>query len=222
MRGSVVVMSRPDPFAPVVALDIDGTSGDHHGHFTRFAEAWTGKPMPPVDQFTGGVHFSKHLGISRQTYNQVKLAYRQGGMKRSMPVYEGIGEFTRYIRTKGVQVWICTTRPYLRLDNIDPDTRHWITQRAKMQYDAILYGPHKYRDLVKAVGRDRVVMVYDDLPKMIEQAMTLGLPVCLRSQPYNVYWGPPEGSGIVSAARNVEGMKEVFDQAIELWRKEHG
>lgn len=211
---------RPHPFAPVIALDIDGTSGDYHGHFTRFAEQWLGKKMPDPLEFTGGVHFSKHLGISRSTYNKVKLAYRQGGLKRSMPVYDGIGEFTRYVRRQGVQVWICTTRPYLRLDNIDPDTRHWLTKRAHMQYDAVLYGQHKYRDLVRAVGRDRVVIVFDDLPAMIEQAMSLGLPTCLRSQPYNMYWGP--SSGIALAANSVAGMREVFDEAIEIWRKNHG
>lgn len=208
-------MSRPDPFAPVVALDIDGTSGDYHAHFTRFAEQYVGKPMPPVEQFTGGVHFSKHLGISRATYNQVKLAFRQGGMKRSMPPYDGIGDFTRYIRTNGVQVWICTTRPYLRLDNIDPDTRHWLVKRAHMQYDAILYGPHKYRDLKRAVGAERVLMVYDDLPKMIEQATSAGLPACLRSQPYNAYWR----SGNVPVAHSVRGMRFVFEAALTHYKE---
>lgn len=210
---------RPDPFAPVVALDIDGTCGDHHGHFTRFAEAWTGKPMPPVDEFTGGVHFSKHLGISRETYNTIKLAYRQGGLKRSMPVYEGIGDFTRYIRKNGVQVWICTTRPYLRLDNIDPDTRHWITRRARMQYDAILYGPHKYRDLTKAVGRERVLIVYDDLPKMIDQALDLGLRAAMRTQPYNDYY---QRSGNWGRVSSVDDMKALFDYELKVWRQHNG
>lgn len=214
-------MSRPDPFAPVVALDIDGTAGDHHGHFTKFAEAYVGKPMPPVDQFTGGVHFSKHLGISRRTYNEVKLAYRQGGLKRSMPVYEGIGNFTRYIRTRGVQVWICTTRPYLRLDNIDPDTRHWLTKRAHIQYDALLYGPHKYRDLARAVGVERVVMVYDDLPAMAEQAMGLGLPVTLRMQPYNAYWVGTGSSVNAHIAHSVTGYQAIFDMALNKYKENH-
>jgi hypothetical protein len=202
---------RPDPFAPVVALDIDGTSGDYHGHFTRFAEQYVGRPMPDPAQYTGGVHFSKHLGISRETYNTVKLAYRQGGLKRSMPVYDGIGDFTRYVRNRGVQVWICTTRPYLRLDNIDPDTRHWIKKRAHMQYDAILYGPHKYRDLVRTVGAERVLMVYDDLPAMVEQALGLGLPATLRAQPYNMYWR----SGNAYVAHSVDEYQLIFDK---VWK----
>lgn len=199
---------RPAPDAPVIGLDLDGTSGDHHGHFTRFAELWTGKSMPPVDEFTGGVHFSKHLGISRETYNKIKLAYRQGGMKRSMPVYEGIGDFTRYVRSRGVQVWICTTRPYLNLSNIEPDTRHWVRERARIQYDGLLYGPHKYRDLVKQVGRERVLVVYDDLPKMIDQALDLGLRAAMRTQPYNNYFNR---SGNWCRVSSVADMRSVFD-----------
>lgn len=204
---------RPDPFAMVVALDIDGTAGDYHSHFTKFAEAYVGKPMPPADQYTGGVPFHKHLGVSRSTYNTMKLAYRQGGMKRSMPPYEGIGDLTRYIRSRGVQVWICTTRPYMRLDNIDPDTRHWLRKRAHIQYDGILYGTHKYRDLVRAVGLDRVLVVYDDLPAQIEVAMGLGLDAALRTQPYNTYWSPSSGTCV--AVSSVEDMRKVFDVLME-------
>lgn len=211
-------MSRPGPLAPVVALDIDGTCGDYHGHFTWFIGQWLGRPMPDPAAFTGGVPFHKHLGVSRDTYNRAKLAYRQGGVKRWMPVYEGIGDFTRYIRSKGVQVWICTTRPYLRLDNIDPDTRHWLTKRARMQHDGILFGQHKYHDLKRAVGSDRVVMVYDDLPRLIEQATSLGMPAALRAQPYNAYWG----SGSTPLVSSVDDMRDVFDIALKQWRSQHG
>lgn len=209
-------MTRPDPFAPVIGLDIDGTSGDYHGHFIRFAEGWIGRPLPSATQYTGGVPFHKYLGISRSTYNTIKLAYRQGGMKRTMPPYPGIGEFTRYVRKRGVQVWVCTTRPYLRLDNIDPDTRHWIKDRAKMQYDAVLYGPHKYRDLIRAVGVERVLCVYDDLPRLIEQARSLGISAYMRAQPYN------EGSGIEPVVRSVLDMGVAFDAELKRWKEAHG
>ncbi len=209
---------RPHPFAPVIALDIDGTSGDYHAHFIWFAELYLGKRLPSATAYTGGVPFHKYLGISRQTYNAVKLAYRQGGMKRCMPVYEGIGDFTRYVRKQDVQVWICTTRPYLRLDNIDPDTKHWLTKRAKIQYDAILYGNKKYHDLVRAVGKERVLMVYDDLPAMIDQALGLGLRAMMRMQPYNHYY---QRNGNWGRVDSVEDMQSVFDYELDQWRKQH-
>lgn len=80
-------MSRPSPNAPVVALDIDGTLGDYHGHFIRFAEQYIGRKLPDPYEITNGIPLHKYLHISKATYRQVKLAYRQGGMKRSMPVY---------------------------------------------------------------------------------------------------------------------------------------
>lgn len=209
---------RPDPFAPVVALDIDGTSGDYHSHFTWFAEQYLGRPMPDPTQYTGGVPFNKHLGVSRSTYRTMKLAYRQGGLKRWMPAYDGIGAFTKHVRNSGVQVWICTTRPYLRLDNIDPDTRHWL-RRNGLQYDAVLYGAHKYRDLVRGVGSERVVIVYDDLPALVEQSLSLGLPSCLRAQPYNDYWRPR--NGWAAKAHNVDEMEVVFDAALKIWSDDH-
>lgn len=202
---------KPHPDAPVLALDIDGTSGDYHGHFTWFIEQWLGRPMPSATEMTGGVPFYKHLGVSRATYREAKLAFRQGGMKRSMPPYEGIGDFTRYVRKNGVQVWICTTRPYLRLDNIDPDTRHWLTKRAHMQYDSIIYGHNKYRDLVRSVGSKRVVAVYDDLPEMIQQAESVGLPAYLRAQPYNVEWG----NGRVPMLYSIDDYYVAFDKEME-------
>lgn len=180
---------KPTLYKPVVALDIDGTLGDYHGHFLRFASAWVGKPMPLPDEINPGLPLHKHMRISKETYRACKLAYRQGGMKRSMPVYPGASELTKAIRKAGAEVWITTTRPYLRLDNIDPDTRHWL-RRNGIQYDAVIYGEHKYRDLVRNVGANRVILVVDDLPEMIEQAMGRLLPSVLRDQPYNRHYTP--------------------------------
>lgn len=169
---------------PVIALDIDGTLGDFHGHFTKFAAQWSGRLLPSPVLMSQDVPFFRHLGMSKATYRQCKLAYRQGGMKRSMPVYPGVQEMILGFRRAGAQVWICTTRPYLRLDNIDPDTRHWL-RRNGIQYDGVLFGTYKYNDLVKQVPKNSVLAVLDDLPEQCAAAQSLGLPVYIRDQPYN-------------------------------------
>ncbi len=169
---------------PIVALDIDGTLGDYHGHFLRFAEQWYGRSMPRPDDINPGLPLHKFMQTSKSTYRQCKLAYRQGGLKRSMPIYPGAAELTRSIRKNGGEVWICTTRPFLRLDNIDPDTRHWI-RRNGIQSDGAIFGEHKYRDLAKVVGAERVVGILDDLPEMCEIASSLGMTAYLKDQPYN-------------------------------------
>ena len=174
-------------FGPVVALDIDGTLGDYHGHFLRFASDWYGRQMPDSKQINPGLPLHQFMRTSKATYRQCKLAYRQGGIERSMPVYDGADELCRSIRRAGAKVWLCTTRPYLKLDTQCPNTIHWL-RRNRIQYDHLISGTHKYRDLVKQVGKDRIVCVMDDLPEMLDQANSLGITTILRDQPYNRHY----------------------------------
>jgi hypothetical protein len=178
---------------PVVAIDIDGTLGDYHAHFLWFAEKWLGKTMPPADQVNPGMRLSTFMGIPHSEYRECKLAYRQGGMKRFMPAYPYASELTRNIKNLGAEVWLCTTRPYLRLDNIDPDTREWL-RRNDIVYDAVIFGTlvdeglvdYKYSELVRQVGQDRIVAAVDDLPEQIHMAIDVGIRrVYVRDQPYN-------------------------------------
>lgn len=205
---------RGNGIGPILALDIDGTIGDYHGHFLRFAEPWLGKPMPSPEDINPGLPLHKHMRISKETYRKVKLSYRQGGMKRSMPAYPGAAKLTQVLRKHGAEVWICTTRPYLRLDNIDPDTRHFL-RRNKIQFDAVLYGEHKYRDLVKRVDRSRIIGVVDDLPEMYDQATSLGLTAWLRDQPYNRHrqdaW----------RVDDLDSALVVLLTALGIWQHEH-
>lgn len=183
---------------PIVALDIDGTLGDYHRNFLSFATRYFDNPdlYELKDRDNPGLPLWEHMGISHRDYRDAKLAYRQGGWKRWMPVYPGASELTHSIRAAGAEVWLCTTRPYLRLDNVDPDTREWL-RRNRIKYDALLFDPAheedgtKYDELFRQVGY-RVCSVVDDLPEMVEAAYQAGLmrqfplrgPV-LRDQPYN-------------------------------------
>lgn len=205
---------------PVFALDIDGTLGDYHGHFRTFAEGYLGRSLPPIDEWAGDVSFARHLRVSKPIYRQVKLAYRQGGMKRTMPVYPYAREMTVALRKAGAEVWICTTRPYLRLDNIDPDTRHWL-RRHGIQYDGVLFGEKKYRDLVRIVGSGAVVAVVDDLPEMVDHASAQGVFAFLRDQPYN---RPINGtSQVKSDCLRVHDLEEACAEmlgALDDWKKQ--
>lgn len=175
---------------PVVALDIDGTLGDYHGHFLEFAAKYFDRLMPPPDEINPGLHLSEHMRVSKPEYREAKLAYRQGGFKRWMPAYDGASELTQTIRGLDAEVWITTTRPYLRLDNIDPDTREWL-RRNSIQYDAVLFGENKYTELVRQVERTRVIAVVDDLPECLEEANRCEIgSIWMRDQPYNRHYQP--------------------------------
>lgn len=211
---------------PVVALDIDGTLGDYHRNFFKFADLYFGEELklPPLHKANPGLPLWEHMGISRRDYRDSKLAYRQGGWKRWMPCYSGASDLTREIRSAGAEVWLCTTRPYLRLDNVDPDTREWL-RRNEIQYDGLLFDPAhessgtKYHELYRQVG-ERVASVVDDLPEMLEAATLAGVPaissVILRSQPYNRH---------LNYHRTVENCVEMWTEIREdlaRWKEIYG
>lgn len=195
---------------PIVALDIDGTLGDYHRNFLSFAQRYFDMPglYELKDKTNPGLPLWEHMGISHRDYRDAKLAYRQGGWKRWMPVYPGASELTQQIRSAGAEVWLCTTRPYLRLDNVDPDTREWL-RRSRIQYDALLFDPAheedgtKYDELARQAG-PRVCSVADDLPEMIDAAYKANLWIntgppamgpILRDQPYNRHYDNWRRSG---------------------------
>lgn len=167
---------------PVFGLDVDGTLGDYHEHFTTFAEAWLGRQLPR--DYAGG-SFASHLGMSKATYRQIKLAYRRGGLKRSMPAYEGAADLAASLRKRGAVVIICTTRPYLSMDNIEPDTREWL-RRNRIQHDGVIAGENKYRDLKAVYGKEAVVSVLEDLPDLLSQAEACGFEWVMPVRKYNV------------------------------------
>jgi hypothetical protein len=172
---------------PVVALDIDGTLVDYHGHFAVFANQYFGMHVDPAG-YDARLPFYKYLGVSKARYRECKLAYRRGEMKRSLPLLPPplpqANELTRTLRKWGCEIWLCTTRPYLSHDAIDTATRHNL-RRNGVLHNGIIWGQHKYRELVRTVGGARVVGVLDDLPEMCQQADDLLLPVAFALRPHN-------------------------------------
>ncbi|QKY78597.1 phosphatase [Streptomyces phage Dryad] len=205
--------TRPGPDAPLVALDLDGTLGDYHRHFERFAQMWTGREIVWDPEIVGP--FYKQLGMSKAVYRQCKLAYRMGGMKRSIPMFEGADVLSRAIRGAGVAIAACTTRPYLAMSTIDLDTQHWL-KRNGIQVDHILYGEHKYRDLVKSVGKDRVVCALDDDLSQLGIAMRLGVTPILRRNEANKGYEQELGRWFVS---DLHQAQEVILHLIEQHKK---
>jgi hypothetical protein len=212
---------------PIVALDIDGTLGDYHSNFLKFADLYfhsgCGSWFDRRGNTNPGLPLWEWMGISQRDYRDAKLAYRQGGWKRWMPCYEGSAELTRLVREAGAEVWLCTTRPYLRLDNVDPDTREWL-QRNRIEYDALLFDPAheedgtKYDELKRQAG-SRVASVVDDLPEMLDAAYAAGItpmmgPI-LRDQPYNRHYDNWRRCG--SSAEI--GIRVMHD--IDQWKAAH-
>jgi phosphoglycolate phosphatase-like HAD superfamily hydrolase len=208
---------------PIVALDLDGTLGDYHSNFLEFADRYFGTTFPK-SKLNPGLKLWQWMGISQRDYQDAKLAYRQGGWKRWMPCYSGVHELTAVIRAAGAEVWLCTTRPYLRLDNVDPDTREWLG-RNRIQYDALLFDPAhkedgtKYDELARQAGT-RVAAVVDDLPEMLQAAHDARVPgmssPILRDQPYNRHLEH------FKRAHDSQEMWEFVSEDLKRWREVYG
>jgi len=196
---------------PVIGLDLDGTLGDFHRHFLTFAEGYLQRQVRW--HWDGTEPFWRMLGVSKRTYREVKLAYRQGGLKRSMPLIPGAKDLVNGLRREGAEVWLCTTRPYLRLDNIDPDTRFWLRHH-RLGYDGVLFGERKYRDLALMVGCTRVLGILDDLPEMVDSANANNLNGTLIERTYNRHTDLPSVPSLSAASLMFHGL-------ITTWRKEN-
>lgn len=214
------------PIKPVVAVDIDGTVAEYHAHLLRFIFRYY--DISPIHEnelfdgngfceWDGSGEFENFIGISREEYREAKLAFRQGGMKRTMPCFKEANLMVECFHDLGCEVWFTTTRPWQRLDNVDPDTREWL-RRWNFQYEGLLYDEDKYGKLVEIVGAKRIVGVIDDLPEMYDRAQELELPVYQPHRNHNshVSQARPVGGTLAGAigwvGRNVEEWRQKNEQ----------
>lgn len=216
---------RVHALAPVVAIDLDGSLGRYHDHFVWFLETiyFPGYRIGPLLWETQKGEFSKALGMDKAIYRDAKLAYRQGGLKRCMPTFadDHIPLSFRTIRELGVQIWITTNRPWMRLDNIDKDTKFWIDQNCG-EVDGVIFSQEKYDDLIDNVGKDRILGVLDDLPENIIAARERNLNTAIRTGDHNHWWEtsvlcPPD----VRRIYNLSTFVHIVRQWKEEWDAQH-
>lgn len=207
---------------PVVAFDIDGTLADYHGHFIDFAVRWLGngyrKPKGREAYDGSEPHrewFTRTMEVDVTTFRAIKLAFRQGGMKRTMPIYRESAETILYLSHQGAEIWLTTTRPWERFDRVDPDTRHWLDQHG-IEFDGLIYDDAKMAALAERVDPDRIVAVIDDLTEVLEEAndMFPNATTILRKTVHNrgVHWGHEGYMG---------SIQEWVEQSIVNWRAFH-
>lgn len=205
------------PVTPVTAVDIDGVLGQYHEHLVCFFENYFGREFPRG--WNGQGNWEDFLGIPHSGYSQAKLAFRQGGLKRWMPTFDGAAQFTHDLHDLGAEVWITTTRPYLRLDSVDPDSREWL-DRNSIYYDHLLYDDEKYSRLGQLVNSERVVAVLDDLPTQYAKAgLEFGWSVpTLMEADHNRYWRIHAEEERYRSMPNLEAAQVVVKEQIVTWQ----
>jgi 5'(3')-deoxyribonucleotidase len=197
----------------VVAIDIDGVLAEYHEHLLTFMDGYFGRTMQRG--WNGSGDWEDYLNLDSKSYREAKLAFRQGGMKRTMPNMPGAFSIVYMAVARGAEVWITTTRPWNRLDSVDPDTQEWL-RRNHIDYSHLLYDDHKYTRLAQIVQPDRVVFVLDDLPEqwVSAEAMFPGRAFLL-TRPHNLAAGEkPRRVADLGAAqqhmiRNIETWRDM-------------
>jgi hypothetical protein len=179
------------------------------------------------DYWDGHGNFEDWMGLSRQAYRDAKLAFRQGGYKRYSPPWKGLDllrDRITELRDQGkVEVWITTTRPWLRMDNVDPDTKFWLGNNFPC-YDHLLFGENKYEDLSKIVDPKRVVAILEDLPeKYIEACKFFGnyAPIMIERF-HNEWWLDNGRTYDGTPPHSVAGLRAaamIIEERIEKWHK---
>jgi hypothetical protein len=218
---------------PIIAFDIDGTLGDYHGHFRRFAQQYLQRVLPdlwhvpPPDEgishrpygWESNQEFSEYLGIEKEEYRRIKLAYRQGGLKRSMPVYNEMANCVHQAAEAGCEIWLTTTRPWMSHNNLHPDTEFWCKQ-AGIWYDSLLYDEDKYQVLADAVDHERVLLIVDDLPEQWDAAaVVFGVEVpVLKATTYNRWYSRSPHVGI---SQNGAMLSATIRLRMEEWKRKH-
>jgi len=205
---------------PIAVFDIDGTMGDYHQHFLDFAKEYLGSNgWQDWWKYSGNQGFRdwfcEAFDIGHDVWYDIKLAYRQGAQKRSMPPFEGMIEVARCADEWECEVWIATTRPYLRLDNIDPDTRAWLF-RWGVPYHGLVFDERKYHKLYGLVEPDRVIAAFEDLYDLYDEAVTLfgeSVPFLVKTSWNRAHDRPNQG--ISGHAR------EHLRRNLVAWKEQH-
>jgi hypothetical protein len=207
-----------NPIRPVVAIDIDGTLGNYHGHFYDFMIGYTGVlPSDKTLKYQGDEpysdYISRNFGCSLDQFRAAKLAYRQGAYKRTMPTYPGAMSLVKLLYPV-CELWITTTRPYMRVDQIDPDTQEWLF-RNQMPFHGLLFHEDKYQVLADRIDVRRVVAVVDDLKENLDSASALfgdHIPIQFATV-YN------RASRFSPHSGNHDKIRETIQKRIQVWEE---
>jgi hypothetical protein len=176
------------------------------------------------NRYNGSGPFSLYcvgaFDITISEYREIKLAYRQGAMKRSMPIHENAVQLCDRVKERA-ELWLTTTRPYLSLDGVIKDTTFWLDHHG-IRYDGLLFDDDKYEVLADRVDTQRVVAVLDDIDEMCDAAssvMWYGRDVSiLYANKYNAAMWPDFPNRIAHGAFNAWGM---IAERIDSWEEVH-
>lgn len=132
---------------PVAIIDIDGVLADYPNCFYEFL-ATTYFVGPGNERLSLSGAKEKYSKMKLEDREWAKVAYRQSGVKRALPVLPGARELLDLLRASGLKIVLLTNRPYSKYYRIYPDTLEWLKAN-ELVYDAILWTHDKGLEATK-------------------------------------------------------------------------
>lgn len=124
----------------VCAIDLDGVVVQYPEFFVEF-----------INKKTNANHqnlFDARKNLSNDEYLEMKDAYRQSGVKQTIPLRDGAKEFVEFLKSKDYSVVIITKRPYKKYFRIFADTKANLDSN-KIPYDGVIFDSEKHKTIVK-------------------------------------------------------------------------
>ena len=141
-------------------------------------------PWETPTTWTGLGEFRDVFGLTQKEHHERKVAFRAGGFKRWMAKFDSAVTMMQDLQEQPCEVWVTTTRPWMRMDNVDTDTMEWL-RRWEIPYDRLLFDEDKYGRLTELVDPERIIMVLDDEAEQRDRCAELRLPFSLRRSEWN-------------------------------------
>lgn len=188
--------------APIVGIDIDGVLADYVKGFVAFINKTLGTDYDYTQVKEYNV--PKSLGLSVNEGKLLKDLYRRSGAKRTLPTMPGAAEFTKRLKSMGVNIILLTARPEDKYSSIYYDTLHWLREN-DIEFDLLLFDKSKGERLDKVLGDERKLDFFvDDVLKNLEDVSKYTNQLFLVNKPYNI--GLPD-----LELKRINNLMEIFE-----------
>ena len=145
------------------------------------------------------------MGLSEETWQEIKHHFRVRGGKRDLPVFPDAKPFLDMLRSQKRRIVLLTSRPIDEYPNILTDTLIWL-DRNNLPFDFLWWGMDKAERVVKVPDlKSKIMYAVDDDRKFIDQFQKAGIPS---------FWlrrhGGPNGLALPDDIKEVRSLTE-FD-----------
>lgn len=195
----------------ILALDIDGTSGDYEDGLRQVVAKMTGVPAAEIGPATDWSFVKSGWPLrDERHFLEAHATAVSEGLFRTMKPYDGMSQALWDLSDAGVYVRVLTNRLIVKGHHIQAlaDTAAWLDVLDGPERDGVPAQRVPYRDLCFAADKARVDAdaYIDDAPHNIEALHAAGKTVIVMHQRYNAHIEVPDRMRV----RNWQEAKELI------------